>query len=46
MNTEWELFSSYFDGGIVPYGEILSIVLTGVLCSIAFWKAWKIYKEL
>ncbi len=46
MNAQWELFSSYFEGGIVPCGEILSIVLTAALCVVGFWKAWKIYKEL
>ena len=46
MNVEWELFSAYFDNGIIPCGEVTSIVFTGILCVIAFWKAWKIYKEL
>jgi len=41
----WDVYASYFDGGI-PYGEYISTILILGLCAYGLYKAKHLYKDL
>ena len=43
--SQWDLYASWFDGGI-PYGAIISSIFIVGLALFGMWKAKKLYEEL
>ncbi|MCL1811405.1 MAG: hypothetical protein FWG41_04225 [Methanomassiliicoccaceae archaeon] len=44
--SSWEVVESFFEGGFIPKGEYVHMILIVGVCVIALWRARKMVSDI